>query len=78
MWVLPSEYKHLLPPQTSRETPNGDSAGSDEDDTDGIDSGDDVGNDVGDGSDLLEISARDLARRCLEIIGIELGLGLAS
>ncbi|GMK54425.1 hypothetical protein CspeluHIS016_0110110 [Cutaneotrichosporon spelunceum] len=31
--------------------------------------------DAGDGSDLIEVSARDLARRALELVGLELGLG---
>lgn len=31
--------------------------------------------DVGDDTDLVEVSARDLARRCLELVGDELGLG---
>jgi hypothetical protein len=29
--------------------------------------------DAGDGGDLIEVNARDLARRCLELIGKELG-----
>lgn len=29
---------------------------------------------TGDGAELIEVSARDLARRCLELVGVELGL----
>lgn len=31
--------------------------------------------DARDGSDLIEVSARDLARRALALVGTELGLG---
>ncbi|CAK9786560.1 hypothetical protein CC85DRAFT_283171 [Cutaneotrichosporon oleaginosum] len=31
--------------------------------------------DAGDGSDLIQVSVRDLARRALELVGLELGLG---
>ncbi|WWD20641.1 hypothetical protein CI109_105117 [Kwoniella shandongensis] len=31
--------------------------------------------DAGDGGDLIEVNARELARRCLELIGVEMGLG---
>jgi hypothetical protein len=31
--------------------------------------------DAGDGSDLIEVGVRDLARRALELVGLELGLG---
>lgn len=80
MWVLPSEYRQLLPRHTPRGIPNGD---SDTDHTGLTETGDNVENnvdvdvDAGDGSDVLEVSARDLARRCLEMIGIELGLGVS-
>jgi hypothetical protein len=30
--------------------------------------------DAGDGGDLIEVNAKDLSRRCLELIGEELGL----
>ncbi len=30
--------------------------------------------DAGDGGDLIEVNARDIARRCLELIGKEMGL----
>jgi hypothetical protein len=29
---------------------------------------------AGDGGDLIEVNARDIARRCLEVIGEEMGL----
>ena len=34
--------------------------------------------DAGDGADLIEVTARDLARRCLELVGEEIGLGVES
>ena len=30
--------------------------------------------DAGDGGDLIEVNARDIAKRCLELIGMEFGL----
>lgn len=63
MWVLPSEYARLFPPPASPPI-NGEEHG--EEDTEA---------DVGDGADLIEVSARELARWCLVIIGKELGLG---
>ena len=30
--------------------------------------------DAGDGGDLIEVNAKDISRRCLEIIGEEFGL----
>lgn len=42
----------------------------------GVDMSDDV-IDAGDGADLIEVTARDLARRCLELVGEEMGLGTA-
>lgn len=69
MWVLPAEYARLFPSSTSGQAHslvNGDvEAASDVD----------VDLDAGDGDDLIEVSARDLARWCLVIIGKELGLG---
>jgi len=62
MWIFPSEQAKLfdLPPVGNQvET--------------GIDMNDEELN-AGDGGDLIEVSARDLARRCLELVGEELGL----
>ena len=38
--------------------------------------GDDSTIDAGDGGDLIEVTAKDLAQRCLEIVGEEVGLFL--
>ena len=73
MWVLPSEYIRLFPSPNLSAGTNGDypENGSD------MDGEVASSEDVGDGSELLEVSARDLARRCLEIVGDQLGLGPA-
>lgn len=76
MWVLPSEYDQLFPPLKAAVNGNADT------DTDEVYSpepdhrGENVEEYVGSGDDLIEVSARDFARRSLEIIGLELGLGL--
>lgn len=47
-----------------------------ENEDDGVESeSDESDEDAGDGSDLIEVSVRDLARRALELVGLELGLG---
>ncbi|KAK4688854.1 hypothetical protein P7C73_g1265, partial [Tremellales sp. Uapishka_1] len=60
MWIFPSEYSVLFG-QPLPEVENRDSF-------------DEINIDAGDGGDLLEINARDIARRCLELIGEEMGL----
>lgn len=60
VWVLPSEYARLFSLSPHTSEMNGDEI---------------VEEDAGDGDDLIEVSAKDLARRCLELIGLELGLG---
>jgi hypothetical protein len=78
MWVLPSGYARLFPPTIINGATNGTSYDLDivnqDQNLDALEEDEIV--DVGDGSELIEVSARDLAKRCLEIIGLELGLGL--
>ena len=69
IWVFPSEYAQLLAVPGSAETGarglvNGDRQV--DEDADGYD--------AGDGADLIKVDARDLARRCLELVGEEMGL----
>ncbi|ODN82823.1 hypothetical protein L202_01090 [Cryptococcus amylolentus CBS 6039] len=64
IWLLPSEHARLFEQSTevedgAVETREGEGDGSDN---------------VGDGEGLIEVTARDLATRCLELIGQELGL----
>lgn len=78
MWVLPAEYRRLFPPLLPSEAMNGDTVqDSRENDEGSKHDGGEESERVGDGSQLLEVSARDLARRCLEIVGVELGFGLS-
>lgn len=37
---------------------------------------DERGMNAGDGADLIEVSVKDLARRCLQLVGEELGFGV--
>ncbi|WVQ70582.1 hypothetical protein IAR50_000101 [Cryptococcus sp. DSM 104548] len=63
LWLLPSEHARLFEYDVRKEI------GADEivENADGNDS-------VGDGEGLIEVTARDMARRSLELIGQELGL----
>lgn len=61
MWILPSEHRVLF--------------GDEGEDEAGSETGGDSEADAGDGSDLIEVGVRDLARRALELVGLELGLG---
>lgn len=63
--------------EKARDEGEGQPAEEEEDDDDSVESESDEsdGEDAGDGSDLIEVSVRDLARRALEIVGHELGLG---
>lgn len=64
MWVFPDERRQIFEGVKDEEHPNGVVANGDGE----------KGIDAGDGGDLIEISGRDLARRCLELIGEEIGL----
>ncbi|WVO17542.1 hypothetical protein L204_105237 [Cryptococcus depauperatus] len=65
LWVLPSEQVELFDSEYERVGNNVE--------TGELQQEEDV--DAGDGQDLIEVNAKDLARRCLEVIGVELGLG---
>lgn len=65
MWIFPDEHKWLFSTATDR-----DEAIDSVTPTESADSA----MSAGDGGDLIEVSIRDLARRCLELIGVELGL----
>ncbi|WVR08607.1 hypothetical protein IAU60_005662 [Kwoniella sp. DSM 27419] len=68
MWIFPSEHAHIfgLPAVPSIEgLSESENSSSSVRDTDV---------DAGDGEDLIEVNAKDLARRCLELIGEELGV----
>lgn len=70
MWIFPAEHKHLFEdPAESPALPNGSGDRIEDDEAE-----DQLEMNAGDGGDLLEVTARDLARRCLELIGVELGL----
>jgi hypothetical protein len=64
MWLLPSEHRQLFDPESI--SVNG---ASDVHDVD------EVAASAGDGDNLIQISGKDLARRALELVGQELGLG---
>jgi len=73
MWIFPNEHARLydlqLPDAQTNETTaekSGEEGGRDR--VEGMIN-------AGDGGDLIEVTARDLARRCLEIVGEEMGLG---
>lgn len=89
MWMFPDEHARLYDDgaDSSKTVPNpmdetadthartnghvrGDADTKDKDDQ----HNDETEADAGDGADLIEVTAKDLARRCLEIVGIELGL----
>jgi hypothetical protein len=72
MWMFPDEHAKLYDlPSLTHQTNGGSEDNATEDDdvvrVDGV-------IDAGDGGDLIEVTARDLARRCLEIVGEEMGL----
>ncbi|WWC65124.1 uncharacterized protein I303_107738 [Kwoniella dejecticola CBS 10117] len=73
MWIFPSEHAHLFGSPTH--PPNG----HQDLDSNNIQNGangdiDEQEIDAGDGGDLIEVNAGELAKRCLELIGEELGL----
>jgi hypothetical protein len=66
MWLFPSEYRSLFVDSSDHADADGTSEIVEEVE------GDDV--DARDGADLIEISVKDLARRCLELVGSEMGM----
>ena len=72
MWMFPDEHAKLYDATSPTE-----SNVSDGETVDHQTSGAEVNGimDVRDGGDLIEVTARDLARRCLEIVGAEMGMG---
>lgn len=78
IWLFPDEHAKLYDRETVDKTEpmvNGDehmiarhaAGGVEEQDEDEI-------MDAGDGGDLIQVTAKDLARRCLDIIGMEMGI----
>lgn len=81
MWIFPSEYRTLLSlslaggTDLSDDSPEARVNGMSESEREGAESKESDGQvDAGDGGDLIEVSARDIARRCLELLGEDLGL----
>lgn len=75
MWMFPDEHAKLYDLPLVNRLVDGEGeteAGAGQ--ADGVDKEGGV-IDAGDGGDLIEVTARDLARRCLEIVGEEMGLG---
>lgn len=60
MWMFPSEYETLFSIETTEEAVSQGHGVADKD------------VDAGDGTDLIEVSARDLVRFCLELVGTEI------
>jgi hypothetical protein len=71
MWIFPAEHAKLfgLPEESTGADVEADGDGDGEDGQSGKN-----GVSAGDGADLIEVNARDIARRCLELIGEEMGL----
>jgi hypothetical protein len=62
MWMFPSEYETLFSIETEEAVSQGH----------GVARVEDKDVDAGDGTDLIEVSARDLVRFCLELVGTEI------
>jgi hypothetical protein len=86
MWIFPDEYAQIYALEAPKPTVvangveevrsvGGNGTPSDVVAQDETVDGDET-MDAGDGGELIEVSARDLARQCLEIVGMEIGLGL--
>ncbi|OCF58554.1 hypothetical protein L486_04587 [Kwoniella mangroviensis CBS 10435] len=73
MWIFPSEHSQLfgLSPRESQEEPESSPARGEERHED-----EEQQMNAGDGGDLIEVSAGQLARRCLELIGKESGMAV--
>ncbi|WWC72496.1 uncharacterized protein I206_106458 [Kwoniella pini CBS 10737] len=78
MWIFPSEHAHLFGLDPSIELNDNSvliTTENEERETNGKDEDDDDQHiNAGDGRDLIEVNASELAKRCLELIGEELGL----
>jgi len=75
MWIFPSEHARLFASIPVDADEDGVREGEKAESPDGGEGAmDGNGVNAGDGGDLIEVSARDLARRCLELIGEEMGL----
>jgi len=72
MWMFPDEHAKLYATMSPTESNVGDGETVDHQ-TSGVEVNGMI--DAGDGGDLIEVTARDLARRCLEIVGAEIGMG---
>ncbi|WWC98642.1 hypothetical protein V866_005535 [Kwoniella sp. B9012] len=73
MWIFPSEHSQLfgLPPrefQEEAQPPPEEGEESHEDEVQQVN--------AGDGGNLIKVSAGQLARRCLELVGEEMGMGI--
>lgn len=87
MWIFPSEYTSLF--DASGEDHDHAPENGNDQDQDQMKEKEEVNGssdlramekeatevDAGDGGDLIEVTARDLARRCLELVGMEMGMG---
>ncbi|WWC92223.1 uncharacterized protein L201_007177 [Kwoniella dendrophila CBS 6074] len=83
MWIFPSEHAHLFGLPLPNITKDQSSQLIDHDNTIEGQPADETPNEeedsqvnAGDGGDLIEVSAGELARRCLELLGEEMGLGI--
>jgi hypothetical protein len=74
MWLLPDEHRHLFCTPADGgpvDMVNGEAVGDGD-----LDRAEEAEMSAGDGGNLLEITGWDLARRCLELVGTELGLSI--
>lgn len=74
-WLFPTEYRDLFEQAEVNVAELDIPVNGDVNTGAGPHTGEQEHVDAGDGADLIEVSARDLARRALELIGNELGLG---
>ncbi|ORY29654.1 guanine nucleotide exchange factor in Golgi transport N-terminal-domain-containing protein [Naematelia encephala] len=68
MWMFPSEQARLFGLVLPAAEMNGNGSGSE--------NGEEEQVNAGDGGDLIEVNARDLVRRCLVLVGEEMGVGI--
>ncbi|WRT70613.1 uncharacterized protein IL334_007611 [Kwoniella shivajii] len=76
MWIFPSEHAQLFAsPHVGQG--NDEDVGNNSQEAGAVDTqGEEDQVSAGDGGDLIEVNAGELARRCLELIGEEMGLGV--